>query len=170
MEFLWSPWRYTYVSSTRKNEACVFCIGETPADPKADADRLVLHRGRRCFVIMNLYPYTAGHLMVAPYSHMGSILDADPDQMTEMMGLAQRCVRLLTGVYRPEGFNIGMNLGECAGAGVRDHVHLHVVPRWCGDVNFMTSTGETRVLPEDLESTYRKLSAAFTPPAEDLSS
>lgn len=167
MDFVWSPWRYTYVSSTRKNESCVFCVGEASAEK--DAQRLVVYRGRRCFVIMNLYPYTAGHVMVAPYAHLRTIMDADQDQLTEMMALAQQSVRILDTVYRPEGFNIGMNLGECAGAGVRDHIHLHVVPRWCGDVNFMTSTGETRVLPEDLEATYRKLSAEFAGPAEPSS-
>lgn len=169
MDFIWSPWRYAYVSSTRKNESCVFCVGGPEADPDMDRERLVLYRGRRCFVILNLYPYTGGHVMVAPYAHLGTLMDADPDQMTELMVLAQRCVRILDTVYRPEGFNIGMNLGECAGAGVAGHIHLHVVPRWCGDVNFMTSTGETRVLPEDLEATYRKLSAGFAGPPEPSS-
>jgi ATP adenylyltransferase len=169
MDFIWSPWRYAYVSSTRKNEACVFCVGESEPNAATDRERLILHRGRHCFVIMNLYPYTAGHVMVAPYAHLGHITDADQGQLTEMMALAQKSVRILGGLYRPEGFNIGMNLGECAGAGVRDHIHLHVVPRWCGDVNFMTSTGETRVLPEDLETTYRKLIAGFTRPQESSS-
>jgi len=156
MDFLWSPWRYTYVSSAGGDDRCVFCLRESK-----DEDRLILHRARWNFVIMNLYPYTSGHLMVAPYAHVGSLESLDSDQMSEMMTLTRHSVGILGRVYHPEGFNLGMNLGACAGAGVRDHIHFHVVPRWCGDVNFMTSTGETRVLPEDLHSTYQKLKPLF---------
>lgn len=157
MDFVWSPWRYQYVSSETDSRSCVFCLG----DPEHDDDRLVLYRGDRNFVIMNLYPYTSGHLMVAPFAHIGSIADDDTDYLNELFGLARRSVRILQDVYRPEGFNLGMNLGACAGAGVRDHLHLHIVPRWCGDVNFMTTTGETRVLPEDLHGTFDKLKPRF---------
>jgi ATP adenylyltransferase len=157
MDFLWSPWRYEYVSRAGRDDGCVFCLG----DPGEDARRLVLHRGTHCFVILNLYPYTSGHLMVAPYAHIGSLEAADPFQMGEMFGLARRATGILGSVYSPEGFNVGMNLGACAGAGIRDHIHLHVVPRWCGDVNFMTSTAETRVLPEALETTYGRLAPLF---------
>jgi ATP adenylyltransferase len=110
---------------------------------------------------MNLYPYTSGHLMVVPYAHLGKISETGSDQMNEMMTLSRHTVGILEEVYSPDGFNIGMNIGECAGAGVRDHLHLHVVPRWCGDVNFMTVTGETRVLPEDLAVSYQKLRPLF---------
>lgn len=157
MDFVWSPWRYKYVSSG-KDDSCVFCVG----DPSGDDGRLVLYRGQHNFVIMNLYPYTSGHLMVAPFAHVASITEAEPDHMTELFALARRSTRLLEQVYRPEGFNLGMNLGACAGAGVRDHLHLHVVPRWCGDSNFMSTVGETRVLPEDLSQTFRKLKTLFS--------
>jgi ATP adenylyltransferase len=110
---------------------------------------------------MNLYPYTSGHLMVAPYAHVGSILAARPEQMSELILLGRRAAGVLESVYRPEGFNLGMNLGECAGAGVREHLHLHIVPRWCGDTNFMTTTGESRVLPEELPATFRRLKPLF---------
>lgn len=159
MDFLWSPWRYRYVSSTRDSDACIFCIQD---DSARDDARLVVHRGATSFVIMNLYPYTAGHLLIAPYRHLGSMGDARDDELTELIGLAQRSARILETLYRPEGFNIGMNLGACAGAGVAGHIHMHVVPRWWGDVNFMTSTGETRVLPEDLETSFRKIKPLFS--------
>jgi ATP adenylyltransferase len=157
MDLIWSPWRYTYVSSAAESDSCVFCIGS----PQGDETRLVLYRGEFNFVIMNLYPYTSGHLMVAPYAHVPSITGTEPEHLGELFALARRSVEVLETVYRPEGFNLGMNLGACAGAGVRGHIHLHVVPRWCGDVNFMTSTGETRVLPEDLPTTFRKLLPLF---------
>ena len=158
MDFLWSPWRYAYVSSTTDSKRCVFCIGQLP---DGDTERLVLFRAQFNFVIMNLYPYSTGHLMVVPYSHVGKLSDADSEQVTEMMALSRTAVRILEEVYRPDGFNLGMNIGECAGAGVRDHLHLHVVPRWCSDVNFMTVTGETRVLPEELVVSHQKLRPLF---------
>lgn len=171
MDILRSPWRYDYVSSAAKPRGCIFCIDTIPADaarPHSDGDEdlLILHRAHLNFVIMNLYPYTSGHLMVAPYRHVGELGDADPAQLAEMMSLAQRSAGILQEAYRPEGFNIGMNVGECAGAGVRHHLHLHIVPRWCGDVNFMTATGETRVLPEGLGEGYRKLKPMFDNPVE----
>lgn len=158
MEFLWSPWRYTYVSTARSSTPCPFCIGESV---QLDRERLVLHRGQFNFVIMNLYPYTAGHLLVVPYAHIDQLGKASEDQICEMMMLSRRAVDILEEAYQPEGFNVGMNLGECAGAGVRDHLHLHVVPRWCGDANFMTSTAETRMLPEGLLDSYGKLKSLF---------
>ena len=161
MDFIWSPWRYAYMASAGKAEAapsCVFCIGE---DQTRDADRLVLHRGVHNFIILNLYPYTSGHLMVMPYAHLNSIVQASSAQTAEMMDLVRGGIQALTEVYHPEGFNVGMNLGHVAGAGVRDHFHMHVVPRWAGDSNFMTVTGETRVLPEELPATYRRLQAAL---------
>ena len=158
MDFLWSPWRYEYVSTAAEQESCVFCVGDETA---RDAQKLILHRGERSFVILNLFPYTAGHLMVTPFAHIGTLTGVDRATLDEMTGFSRRAVEVLEEVYRPEGFNLGMNLGKCAGAGVRDHIHYHVVPRWCGDTNFMTVTGETRLLPEDIRSTYEKLKPLF---------
>jgi ATP adenylyltransferase len=155
MDFLWSPWRYDYLASgAKKPETCVFCIG---GDPSQDVGRLVVFRGMHNFIILNLFPYTSGHAMVAPYEHLDTITLAKTEQMSEMMQLAQRLIAALQKLYRPEGFNIGMNLGQAAGAGIREHFHLHVVPRWTGDSNFTTVIGETRVLPEELSRTYERL-------------
>jgi ATP adenylyltransferase len=155
MDFLWSPWRYHYLASGAKRPStCVFCIEE---DRSRDRERLVVFRGVHNFIILNLFPYTSGHVMVAPYDHLNTIALAKTEQMSEMMQLAQRLVGALQGLYAPEGFNIGMNLGQSAGAGIREHFHLHVVPRWVGDSNFTTVIGETRVLPEELSRTYQRL-------------
>jgi ATP adenylyltransferase len=160
MDFIWSPWRYDYLASGgKKPESCVFCI--TP-DQSHDAERLIVYRGEHNFIILNLFPYTSGHVMVAPYAHLDSIAPAAPEQLAEMMQLARRMTAVLTKLYRPEGFNLGMNLGAAAGAGIREHFHLHVVPRWVGDANFFSVTGETRVLPEELHRTYEKLKAVLT--------
>jgi ATP adenylyltransferase len=159
MDFIWSPWRYAYMASAAAQDGprpCVFCVGE---DRSHDEERLILYRGVLNFIILNLFPYTSGHLMVAPYAHLNSPVNAGADQAAEMMELAKKSINALTNVYHPEGFNVGMNLGHVAGAGVRDHFHLHVVPRWAGDSNFMTITGETRVLPEELKTTYQRLKA-----------
>lgn len=159
MEFLWSPWRYDYLASAgQKPSSCVFCIGN---DPAIDAERLVVHRGTHNFVILNLFPYTSGHLMIAPYAHLGALTDAPVEQSSEMMEFSKRAIRGLQQLYKPDGFNVGMNLGHAAGAGIREHIHLHVVPRWTGDANFMTITGETRVLPEELKVTRRRLMEVF---------
>ena len=142
-----------------ENPACILC--EAPKDPTADEDRFILHRGQYNFVILNVYPYISGHLMIVPYMHLGE-LDAVPKEVTdEMMDLAKRCQTALREVYRPQGFNLGMNLGRPAGAGIDDHIHLHIMPRWAGDTNFMTTVADTRVLPEDLSTTYRKLHERF---------
>ena len=140
-------------------DSCIFCsVVKSPAD---DEKNFVLHRGAHAFVILNLYPYISGHLMVAPYAHLGE-LDAAPREATsEMMELVKRCQTALREVYSPQGFNVGMNLGRAGGAGIPDHIHMHIMPRWVGDTNFMTSVAETRVLPEDLTTTYRKLLARF---------
>jgi ATP adenylyltransferase len=159
MDFIWSPWRYSYLASGgTKPPSCVFCVGN---DAAHDADRLVVFRGIHNFIILNLFPYTSGHVMVAPYEHLDSIVVAKPEQLAEMMQLSQRAVSALQKLYRPDGFNLGMNLGTAAGAGIREHFHLHVVPRWVGDANFMTITGETRVLPEELPTTYQRLIQAL---------
>ena len=134
---------------------CIFCAAQkNPAD---DEKNLVLHRGARNFVILNLYPYITGHLMIAPFAHVGEFDSAPKEVTDEMMDLAKRCETALREVYRPDGFNLGMNLGRAAGAGIADHIHMHIMPRWTGDANFMTTVGETRVLPEDLSTTYQKL-------------
>jgi ATP adenylyltransferase len=157
MDFIWSPWRYDYLASGGvKAPSCVFCVGE---DRTHDAERLIVFRGTHNFIILNLFPYTSGHLMVAPYEHLDTIVSAKADQLTEMMQLSQKSIAVLQKLYGADGFNLGMNLGSAAGAGVREHFHLHVVPRWIGDASFMTIVGETRVLPEELQKTYERVKA-----------
>lgn len=158
MDRLWSPWRYRYVSTCGGSDGCIFC--DKPAAGQ-DQENLIVHRGAHCYVLLNLYPYTNGHLMVAPYAHEAELDRLSPDAAIEMMALAQQAVTHLKAVYKPHGLNLGMNLGECAGAGVAGHLHLHLLPRWVGDANFMTVVGETRVMPEELSETYRKMKAAF---------
>ncbi|MFN7934179.1 MAG: HIT domain-containing protein [Bryobacteraceae bacterium] len=158
MDHLWSPWRYRYVTKAAPEPGCVFCAKAQSNDDQAN---LVLYRGAFCFVILNLYPYTTGHLMVVPYTHVSTLEEATQDATTEMMMLTRSASLHLRSVYRPKGLNIGMNIGECAGAGIAEHIHMHILPRWPGDVNFMTSIGETRVLPEDLDTTYQRLHQAF---------
>jgi len=159
MDFIWSPWRYDYLASYgQRRPTCVFCIGQ---DPSRDAERLVVLRASHNFVILNLFPYTSGHLMIAPYEHRDTIVGASSEQLAEMMDLSQRAVAALKKIYNADGFNLGMNLGQAAGAGIREHFHLHVVPRWTGDANFMSITGETRVLPEELSKTYERVKAAL---------
>jgi ATP adenylyltransferase len=158
MEHIWSPWRYRYVSTAAAGDACIFC-----SKPAADQDEAnhIVYRGERNFVILNLYPYTNGHLMVAPYEHVASIEEVAEETAVEMMLLVRRAARHLRAIYQPRGLNLGMNIGECAGAGIAGHIHMHVLPRWPGDANFMSVVGETRVMPEDLSETYHKLKAAF---------
>jgi ATP adenylyltransferase len=158
MDHLWSPWRYRYVSRAGPGDACIFC---RKAAEQTDADNFILHRGERNLVLLNLYPYTSGHLMIAPYEHVATLEAAAPETLAEMIALARKASAHLRAVYNAQGLNLGMNIGECAGAGVAGHIHMHVLPRWAGDANFMTTVGETRVLPEDLETTYRKLAAAW---------
>ena len=163
MDYLWSPWRYRYVSQAGKGEACPFCL-KKEMSPSQDREQLVLQRGRFNFVLLNLYPYTTGHLLITPYAHLANLDQLAPEALVEMMALAQRLQRLLKSCYNPEGYNLGMNIGRCAGAGVADHIHLHLLPRWTGDLNFMTVIGETRVHPEDLLVTYDKLATILSQP------
>ena len=158
MDHLWSPWRYRYVQKTDPADACIFC---QKAAENNDGENYIVHRARHNFVILNLYPYTTGHLMVAPYEHVATLEAASEEIVQEIMLLSRQAQRLLRSIYKPGGFNIGMNIGEVAGAGVAGHIHMHVVPRWAGDANFMSTVGETRILPEELPETYRKLKAAF---------
>ena len=157
MERLWSPWRLAYVTGTSDAQGCVFC--EVLADEMAAP--LVLFRGDRCYVILNLYPYNNGHLMVVPNRHVASLAGCSPEELNEMMALTRRAELALTEAYHPQGLNVGINIGRPAGAGVVDHVHIHAVPRWTGDTNFMSVVGQVRVLPEELEGTARRLRPIF---------
>ena len=157
---IWAPWRLAYVKGADKSaeQECIFC-----AKPRSDDDgaNLIVHRGERCFVILNLFPYTNGHLMVAPYEHIGSLAELDAPTVAEIMALAQRGIRVLEDKYAPQGFNVGFNQGRVAGAGVEHHIHMHVVPRWGGDNNFMPVLGDTRVMPQSLEQSYEMLKGTF---------
>lgn len=157
MDHLWSPWRYQYVTRAAPPGGCVFCE-KIPMD---DREGFVVHRASLNYVVLNLYPYSNGHVMVVPYEHVDSLAAAAPDTAREMMELMQRTERILREVYRAPGINIGMNIGACAGAGVAGHIHMHVVPRWPADSNFMSVIGETRVLIEELPVSYDRLRAAF---------
>ena len=158
MDYLWSPWRYGYITASGEGRECVFCAA---AKAPVGVNSLVVHRAEFNFVILNRFPYTNGHLMVVPYQHAASLGELRDETLVEMIRLARDAERRLTEVYHPDGLNLGLNLGRSAGAGVAGHVHLHALPRWTGDVNFMTAVGETRVLPEDLATTWEKLSRAF---------
>jgi len=156
---LWAPWRMTYVTTAgAPSTSCIFCGARDAGD---DRRSLILCRSPRAFLILNAYPYASGHLMAVPARHVGGLEDSQDDEMTETMALLRQGVRALQTAYRPDGFNVGLNQGRVAGAGVLGHLHLHVVPRWNGDTNFMPVIGETRVLPESLEVTYDRLQAAL---------
>ena len=163
MEHLWSPWRLAYITGGASAEGCVFC--SALSDPEADA--LVVFRGRTCFVILNLFPYNNGHLMVIPNRHISSLTRATHDELCELIELTAVSEAAITEVFAPHGMNMGINLGKPAGAGILDHVHLHVVPRWNGDTNFMTVVGNVRVLPEDLGATAMRLRPIFERLAAD---
>jgi ATP adenylyltransferase len=160
MDHIFSPWRYEYVTREKKEGGCALCrLGA--ADPTGDEAVFVVTRTRHLFVVLNIYPYNSGHLMVVPYRHAGRLAELDDEVLSELARTAARAEAVLEEVYRPDGINLGMNLGESAGAGIADHLHLHVVPRWASDTNFMTVAGETRVLPEDLGATWRRLRGRF---------
>lgn len=158
MDYLWTPWRYQYVTKPDDNGVCVFCAARESAD---DAGMLVVYRGVHNLVILNRYPYCSGHVMVVPYRHVATLEELPDETLVETILLARECEKHLRAVYRPDGLNLGINLGKSAGAGIAAHLHLHVLPRWTGDTNFMTVVGETRVVPESLEATWEKLHAAF---------
>ena len=166
MDRLWTPWRYRYVSSTNPPDenfkgGCIFCEKAASSD---DRGNYVVLRAEHNFLILNLYPYTNGHLMVVPYEHVATLAGAPPATLEEMMRLTVRAEKALRRLYGPDGLNIGMNVGEAAGAGIAGHIHMHVLPRWTGDGSFMTTVSETRVLPETLETTYERLKAALNQP------
>lgn len=155
MDYLWSPWRYRYVGGKTSEAGCVFCAHAAQKD--RDEEHFVLHRGQWNFVVLNLYPYTTGHLMVVPYAHSATLNLTPPETLRESILLARRAESCLQTALHPNGMNLGLNLGEAAGAGIAGHLHLHVVPRWLGDANFISVVGETRVIPEALSDTYARL-------------
>jgi ATP adenylyltransferase len=159
-ERIWAPWRLKYVKDASKDseQECIFCAKPAAGD---DEENLIVHRGERCFVILNLFPYTNGHLMIAPYQHIGSLPEVDSETTAELMALAQRSMRALEGAYSPHGYNVGFNQGRVAGAGVEHHIHMHVVPRWGGDNNFMPVLADTRVMPQSLADSYAALKGRF---------
>jgi ATP adenylyltransferase len=177
MERLWSPWRLAYVTGSKPDTACIFCLpaeasakaglpagasGKAGDAPQSPASRnLILFSGATCYVVLNLYPYNNGHLMVVPFRHVATLGGLTPDELHEMALLTQLSEMALTEAYQPHGINVGMNLGKPAGAGVLDHIHVHLVPRWNGDTNFMTVVGNVRVLPEDLTETVKRLRPIF---------
>ena len=158
MDVLWSPWRYNYIVGGAADDAavsCVFC--DIINSPASDEEKFILKRAGFNFVVLNIYPYATAHLLIVPYEHLANLDKADKNTTDEMMDLAKQCQTALRYVYEPHGFNMGLNFGKAAGAGVASHFHMHVLPRWYGDINFMTSIAETRTLPETLETTYAKL-------------
>ncbi len=166
MEHLWTPWRMRYLQGEGRSPGagCIFCV--KPAQTSGcDVDNLIVHRGQLAFVILNRYPYNNGHLMVVPYQHVPSLEALEMPTLTELMILVKQALGVLRTIYNPQAFNLGVNIGEAAGAGIAEHVHFHVVPRWAGDTNYMTVVGQTRVIPEDLTETCLRLCAAW-PTAE----
>jgi ATP adenylyltransferase len=159
MDYLWTPWRYRYIKESGKDDgACVFCDAVNAGD---DRRMLIVFRGQKNFIILNRYPYTSGHILIVPYLHEASLSGAQPETLFEMMRLAQRVQSAMEKLYQPHGYNLGMNLGNAAGAGIAGHLHMHVLPRWFGDASFMSTVSETRVEPEELDVTYDRLSKAL---------
>lgn len=166
MDYLWTPWRYRYMAEVAGKETglpaqagCIFCAALAKNN---DDETFIVFRGRKNFILLNRYPYTSGHVMIVPYAHVPDLAGCDAETLHELIELARRMETALASAYKPDGCNLGMNLGQAAGAGVAGHVHLHVLPRWFGDTNFMSVTGETRVEPEDLRTTYSKLRKALS--------
>ena len=161
MDVLWSPWRYDYItgSDAAKSSGCVFC--SILQNSASEEENFILKRAEFNFVILNIYPYASGHLMIVPYAHLADLSSADKKTTDEMMDLTKTAEGALRETYSPDGLNIGMNLGKAAGAGVAEHFHMHVLPRWTGDVNFMTAIAQTRTIPETLVDTYKKLKEKF---------
>lgn len=164
MDVLWSPWRYDYINSDKDNSTaestgCVFCnILKSPA---SDVDKFIIERAGHNFVILNIYPYTSGHIMIVPFEHHSELTQASSEATNELMELTKKAQGIIKEVYKPQGINLGMNLGKAAGAGVAEHFHMHILPRWIGDANFMTAVAQTRTIPESLEDTFNKLKDKF---------
>ena len=157
MDYLWTPWRYAYVTGADQATSCIFCNAPKESDERAH----IVLRATNCYVILNTYPYTNGHVMIVPYTHLDELQKLPPETAQEMMSLSQRMEGVLRRLYRPDGINLGMNLGKAAGAGVAGHIHMHILPRWIADANFISVIGETRVLPEALEVTWERIREAL---------
>ncbi|HSZ60261.1 MAG TPA: HIT domain-containing protein [Terriglobales bacterium] len=157
MDHLWTPWRYAYVTGADLISGCIFC--ELPK--QSDKQARIVHRGTHCYVILNTYPYTNGHVMVVPFAHLDELLKLPIEAANEMMTLTQKMEAVLRKLYVPDGINLGMNIGKAAGAGVAGHIHMHILPRWVADANFLSVVGETRVLPETLDVTWERIKNAF---------
>jgi ATP adenylyltransferase len=158
MDYLWTPWRFAYVTTADRAVTCVFCDKLAAGD---DQREYIVYRGHLNYLVLNIFPYTVGHLLIVPYRHIANMIEATAEELAELISLAQRSEQALRRVYHPHGINVGMNIGRSAGAGVAGHLHLHILPRWDADSNFMSIVAETRVLPEDLTVTWSKLRAAF---------
>ena len=158
MDYLWTPWRYNYVSGAHKISGCILC--DLPRAGN-DAKVGIVHRGQHCYIVLNTFPYTSGHVMIVPFTHLDELQKLPVETAHEMMDLAQRMEGVLRRLYTPDGINIGLNIGRAAGAGVAGHVHMHALPRWIADANFMTVIGETRMLPEGLETTFERIKGAL---------
>lgn len=158
MDYLWTPWRYAYITEAKGDPRCVFCDKQNEKD---DRTSWIVHRGKHCYICLNAFPYTSGHVMVIPYQHLDELQKLPEEAAQEMMALCQRTETALRNLYHPDGINLGMNLGAAAGAGVAGHLHMHVLPRWVADANFMTVIGETRILPETLEKTWQRMRKEF---------
>jgi len=157
MDYLWTPWRYAYITGADKPKGCIFC----ELAKEDDATARIVHRGPNCFVILNTYPYTPGHVMIVPFAHLDELQKLSPQTAHEMIELSQKMENVLRTLYKPDGINLGMNIGAAAGAGVAGHIHMHVLPRWVADANFVSVIGETRVLPETLEMTWERIRKAL---------
>jgi ATP adenylyltransferase len=158
MDYLWTPWRYAYISGAEKSSSCVFCDLASGTD---DQKSLIAYRAKYCFVVLNRFPYTSGHVMIVPYAHLDELQKLPQPAAHELIDLSQRLEHTLRDLYHPDGVNLGMNIGAAAGAGIAGHIHMHVLPRWVADANFMWVVGETRVLPETLDVTWERISAAL---------
>jgi ATP adenylyltransferase len=158
MERIWAPWRMQYIESGPPGQGCIFCVGD---DTSRDEEKYVLHRAASVFTMLNAFPYNSGHLMIAPYRHVADPTLMREEELSEMMSESVFMMKVLRGALQPDGFNLGMNVGRQAGAGVVDHTHLHIVPRWGGDTNFMPILGDTRIIPQALADTYKKLRRAI---------
>lgn len=158
MDRLWTPWRFDYISKVDLVDGCVFCkmLGEAN-----DSGNFILHRGEHTFMVLNLFPYTSGHLLIVANRHISTMTEASDEELHEFITLSRQCEKVLLEEYHPNGFNIGFNVGRAAGAGIEQHLHMHVLPRWFGDSNFVSVIGETRILPEDLGATYKRLLPYF---------
>lgn len=157
MELLWAPWRLAYITSA-PDEGCIFCV--KPGEGR-DRENLIVYRGAHAYLILNRFPYNAGHLLAVPYRHVATLRELSAEEIVDLIRVVDRGVQALTDRYRPDGFNIGINMGRAAGGGIPDHLHIHVVPRWVGDTNFMPVLSEVKVIPEHLDATCRQLSEAL---------